>query len=95
MHVPAGHGKVRHMVKALVEQIQEVARWKRRPSAQVIAEALETGVAQLYAQTVLGEFLRGRLTRKEAIKRVGAEPVRQAERQMRAVRDDLGWGRHG
>ncbi len=83
------------MVKALVEQIEEVARWKRRPSAQVIAEALETGVAQLYAQTVLGEFVRGRISRKAAVKRVGAEPVRLAERQMRAVREDLHWGRRG
>jgi hypothetical protein len=83
------------MVKALVEQIEEVARWKHRPSAQVIAEALEAGVAQLYAQTVLGEFIRRRISRKEAVKRVGAAPVRLAERQLQAVREDLRWGRRG
>jgi hypothetical protein len=83
------------MVKALVEQIEEVARWKHRPSSQVIAEALEAGVAQLYTQTVLGEFVRHRISRKEAVKRVGAEPVRLAERQLRAVREDVRWGQRG
>ena len=83
------------MVKALVEQIKEVAHWQRRPSAQVIAEALETGVERMYVEAVLGELVRGRLTRREAIKRVGAERVRLAERQARAVRDDVAWGLHG
>jgi hypothetical protein len=83
------------MVKALAEQIEEVARWKHRPSAQVIAEALEAGVAQLYTQTVLGEFVRHRISRKEAVKRVGVEPVRLAERQLQAVREDVNWGRRG
>ncbi len=83
------------MIQPLTKQIQEVVRLKRERSAKVIAEALETGMAKLYTDAVLCEFLRGRLSRKNAIKRVGLEAVRQAERQARAVREDVEWGLHG
>lgn len=83
------------MTKALLDQIEEVARLTREDSAQVITEALAAGMAKLYADAVLGAFLRGKISRRHAIKRVGLEAVRQAERQARAVRDDVKWGLNG
>jgi len=69
------------MVEALGKQIEEVVRWQRRPSTQAIAATLEAGVERLYVEAVLGQFVRGRLSRKQAVKHVGAARVGSVNRE--------------
>lgn len=53
--------------------------------------AFRTGLRQLWRERTLGRYLRGDITRDEAIKNVGIDWVELAERQREAMLEDLHW----
>jgi hypothetical protein len=56
-----------------------------------MAHAIEIGLRQLWRDHVLGQYLRGQLTREAAVQAVGSELVELAERQRQAMQEDLAW----
>ena len=72
--------------------LETLARETQRPEAEVIAQAVETGLRQLWRERVLGLYLRGHLSRQEAIESVGIDWVELTERQQAAAREDFTWG---
>lgn len=62
-----------------------------KTEAEIIALAFQAGIKQLWRERVLGRFLRGELTRPEAIELIGVDWVEMAERQYAAMREDLAW----
>ncbi|MCS6910378.1 MAG: hypothetical protein NZM11_07395 [Anaerolineales bacterium] len=62
-----------------------------KTEAEIIALAFQAGVRQLWRERVLGRFLRGELTRSEAVELIGPDWVELAERQHAAMREDLAW----
>ncbi len=48
-----------------------------------------------WRERVLGRYLRKKITRAEAIESVGLDWVEQAERQHKAMRDDMEWALKG
>ncbi|MDW8392534.1 MAG: hypothetical protein RMK84_20700 [Oscillochloridaceae bacterium] len=62
-----------------------------KTEAEIIALAFQAGVKQLWRERVLGRFLRGELTRSEAVRLIGLDWVELAERQHAAMREDLAW----
>jgi hypothetical protein len=69
-----------------------LARETKRSESEVMALAMETGLRELWREHQLGQYLRGELSRSEAIQAVGIDWVELAERQKRAVDQDLEWG---
>jgi hypothetical protein len=53
--------------------------------------AYETGLRQLWRERQLGRYLREEITRDDAISAVGIDWVELAERQHRAMMEDLAW----
>lgn len=51
----------------------------------------ETGLKQLWREHSLGRYLRGELTREQAIEAVGVDWVELAERQHQAMRENPAW----
>jgi hypothetical protein len=83
------------MTTALNEQLDEILRLRQTDSAQVVAEALHAGMQQVYLDTVLEAYLHGRLSRTEAIERVGAGNIDRAEEEHRIMQEDVSWGLRG
>jgi hypothetical protein len=73
--------------------LEDLVRETRKSEAEVMAKAIEAGLRQLWREQVLGQYLRGQITRPKAVETVGADWVELAERQHQAMREDLEWAR--
>ena len=62
-----------------------------KSEVEVMGLALQVGLRQLWREHILGGYLRGRITRDEAIEAVGIDWVELAERQHQAMMEDLAW----
>jgi len=71
--------------------LETLARETRVPEVEMLTRAFQTGVRQLWRERTLGRYLRGQLTREEAIRAVGIDWVELAERQHQAMLEDLAW----
>ncbi|NOZ61242.1 MAG: hypothetical protein GXO74_06135 [Calditrichaeota bacterium] len=71
--------------------IEDLTREMNKPESEVISMAFQTGIKQLWREHILGKFLRGEITRNEAIESVGIDWVELAERQHKATMEDLSW----
>lgn len=76
----------------ITEQLTEVAKLRREPATEVIAEAVEIGMSKLYQECVLNEYLKKRMSRNKAIQLAGLEAVRLAEEQYKTAKKDIAWG---
>lgn len=72
--------------------LEQLMRDTHKPEAEVLAMAREAGLRQLWREHVLGQYLRGEMSRVEAIAAVGIDWVEMAERQHRAAMEDIQWG---
>ncbi|MGB8218346.1 MAG: hypothetical protein WCE94_13690 [Candidatus Methanoperedens sp.] len=79
----------------LLDELEELAKAKHEDISDLIAEALRIGVSKLWQERVLSMYLRGELNRKEAVKRVGLNIVKLAEKQKKAAMEDVKWGLYG
>ena len=83
------------MRDTITAQLEELVKLRHEPPAEVIAEAIQVGVSKLYTESVLGKFLKKRLSRNKTIGLVGLEAVALAEKQHKAVQQDVSWGLSG
>jgi hypothetical protein len=63
----------------------------QKPEAEVLALAVRTGLRHLWREHILGRYLRGEITRAEAIADVGPDWVELAKRQRDAMMEDVAW----
>ena len=73
----------------LLDQLTHDAK---KPESEVMALAIEAGLRQLWREHVLGRYLRGEIERRQAIEAAGIDWVQMAERQRRAMTEDVQWG---
>ena len=78
------------MTTALTD-LERLAREFHKPEAEVMTMAFEVGLRQLWREHILGQFLRGEMTREKAIESVGIDWVDLAERQRASMNEDLDW----
>jgi hypothetical protein len=71
--------------------LESLVRQTKKPEAEVITMAFQTGVRQLWRERILGQYLRKGITRDEAVDRVGMDWVEVAERRHKATGEDLDW----
>ncbi len=75
----------------MLTYLETLVRETRKPEAEVLALAFQTGLRQLWRERTLGRYLRGEISRSEAIESVGIDWVELAERQHEAMIEDLAW----
>jgi hypothetical protein len=73
--------------------LEDLVRDTRKSEAEVEAMAIDTGLRHLWREQALARYLRGQMTRNQAVEAVGADWVELAERQHQAMREDLEWAR--
>ena len=71
--------------------LETLAREHHKPESEIMTMAFEAGLRQLMREHILGGYLRGGISRDEAIRRVGIDWVELADRQHEAMREDLAW----
>lgn len=71
--------------------LERLTREFKKPESEVMTMAFEAGLRQLWREHVLGRYLRGEISREQAIQRTGIDWVDLAERQHTAMTEDLAW----
>jgi hypothetical protein len=89
-HHAADNAGARAM-KPILTYLETLAREANKAEAEVIAAALETGLRQPWRERALARYLRGQISRDEAIGVAGIDWVEMAERQRDAMREDTTW----
>ena len=79
------------MNDSILSNFESLVRETKKSMAEVMSLAFQTGVRQLWRERTLGRYLRGDITRDEAIKGVGIDWVEFAERQPEAMLEALRW----
>jgi len=75
----------------LLAYLERLMRETNKSEAEVMIMAFNTGVKQLWREQILGRYLRGEISRDDAIKDAGIDWVELAERQKEAMLEDLNW----
>lgn len=78
-----------------LEELETLARLRGGKTTTIIAEAVQIGLNKLREETILDQYLKNQINRKEAIRLVGLDSVKLAEKQREAVLEDVKWGLHG
>jgi hypothetical protein len=80
------------MSRSLAEQIEFVATHQRRQEAEVLADALRAGLAEIYRDALVQAYLAGEISRTSITEEVGADRLREIDQQRDAFESDLAWG---
>ena len=72
--------------------LEALVRETHKSETEVLSLAFQTGLRHLWREHVLGRYLKGEISRSEAIEAVGIDWVELAERQQKAMQEDLVWG---
>lgn len=78
-----------------MRELETLAKERKEAVTAIIANAVKIGIEKIRQETILERYLKKLITREAAIKLVGVEVVRLAERQREAVLEDVEWGLHG
>jgi hypothetical protein len=74
-----------------MKYLEMIIHETQKPEAEVMAQAFQTGVRQMWRERVLGRYLRGQIDRNKAVELAGIDWVELAERQHKAMMEDLAW----
>lgn len=77
--------------KAKEELVALLTRMTQMDETEVFERATEVGLQQMWREVVLERYLRGDISREEAVQEVGLDWVDMAERQWRAAQEDIQW----
>lgn len=76
----------------LLKDIEALAKARKEEVTTLLARALEIGLDRIKQETILEQYLKGQIKREKAIKLVGLDMVKLAEKQRKAVQEDIKWG---
>jgi hypothetical protein len=76
-------------MEGVLSHLETLTLKTQKPEAELMAMAFQVGLRQLWREHILGRYLRGDLPRDEAVGTVGLDLVGLAERQHKAMMEDL------
>lgn len=80
------------MELALTEKIEELTCERGVSESEILEQAIERGVNELWTESVLSKYVEGEIERERAVELVGLDRVRQAEREKESIEEDVEWG---
>lgn len=78
-------------MRNIVTDLETLMQETHKSETEIIALVFQAGLRQLMRELVLGRYLRGKISRNEAIESVGIDWVELAEKQRDAMIEDLSW----
>ena len=88
----ASRREAREKMASTLEKLETIARLTNQDVTLLLAKAIELGVERLWAQTIIDLYLKGQISREDAIQAVGLKWVERAEQIRDAVLEDVRWG---
>lgn len=79
-------------MESTLTYLQRLTDETQKAEVEVLTQAFQVGLRQLWREHVLDRYLRHEMSRKEAIEEVGFDLVELAERQHQAAMEDIAWG---
>ncbi len=76
----------------LAKKIDDLSHEKGLSESEIIEEALEYGLNEMWRRSVLSKYLKGELDREEAVELIGLEQVKRAEEEVEVMKEDIEWG---
>ena len=83
------------MLQTVQDKLDYLVRATGRAEAEIVAEAIEGSLAELYRKQIVNAYLSGELDREQAIGELGGEAVADIDYARRAVEKDIQWGAKG
>jgi len=80
------------MAADLTERVREIAEARGMPESEILEQAIERGVEDLWTDLVLSRYLNDEIDRVTAVELVGRDDVKRVDREVQAVEDDVQWG---
>ena len=71
--------------------LDQLIRATDKSEAELMTLVFRVGLRQVWREHVLGRYLRGDVSRDDAVEAVGLDWVELAERQHEAAMEDLAW----
>ncbi len=81
--------------QSLHEKLEYLVRATGRRETEVIAEALEEGLVEIYRKQITSAYLEEKINHEEAVARLGKELVHELDYAREAVIHDVKWGLAG
>jgi hypothetical protein len=72
--------------------VQKIAEARSIPESEILEQALERGVENLWIDLILSRYVNDEIGRATSIELVGCDRLKRAERALQAVEDDVRWG---
>jgi hypothetical protein len=82
-------------MESALSYLEALARKTHKSEAEVMTMAFQAGLRQLWREHILGQYLCREISRDEAVQAVGIDWVELAERQHKAMMEDLEWAMEG
>lgn len=82
------------MASEVSERVRTLASERGVEESAIIQEAVEAGLASLWREHVIRQYLDGDRSRAEAVDELGEDVVRDVDRVRDAVDADVEWGLH-
>jgi len=76
----------------LTSEIEDIVKSSNKKESDIIAKALNIGIKKLWIESVLDNYLSGKISKKKAVQLVGSNLVNLAEKQKKAIIEDIKWG---
>ncbi|WP_049943491.1 hypothetical protein [Halolamina sp.] len=80
------------MATDLTKRVQKIAEARSIPESEILEQALERGVENLWIDLILSRYVNDEIGRATSIELVGCDRLKRAERALQAVEDDVRWG---
>ena len=78
-------------MRNIATDLETLMQETHKSETEIMALVFQAGLRQLMRELVLGRYLRGKISRNEAIESVGIDWVELAEKQRDAMIEDLSW----
>jgi predicted DNA-binding protein len=79
------------MQQSLHDRLAYLVKTSGRNENEIMAEAIEKGVAIIYQKYIANDYLSGKLSREQAVNILGAHHVEQMEQTRQHVEQNIIW----
>ncbi|MBM3211547.1 hypothetical protein FJZ33_04950 [Candidatus Poribacteria bacterium] len=80
------------MLRTIRDKLDYLSRMTGRSESEIVAEAIDEGLTELYRKYIIELYLSGELERKLAIAELGEEIVDEFDYAKSSVEQDIKWG---
>ena len=77
------------------ERLDYLVQTTGRPEAEIVAQAVDAGLTNMYRKRVADTYLAGELTREGACEALGEDAVAELDYARQAIEEDVAWGLAG